>query len=114
MKIVLISFILLCIALVAILANRSLKAKNSKSTGELKLTAVPQGVKKIKNIGSIKIKDMDGNELSLSSFKGKVLLIVNVASECGFTPQYKRLQELNEKYKKKGVSVILLTRGSEG
>ena len=106
MKIVLISFILLCIALAAVLANHSLKAKNNKSTSELKLTVAQQGSKKMNNIGSIKIKDMDGNELALSSFNGNVLLIVNVASECGNTPQYKGLQELFEKYKKKGVLVL--------
>ena len=49
---------------------------------------------------------MDGKDISLSSFKGKVLLIVNVASECGFTPQYKGLQELYEKYKDKGFEVL--------
>ena len=106
MKIVLISFILLYIAIAVVSANLSLNAKNNKSTAEIKLTAAPQGDKKMNNISQIKIKDMDGNEVSLDSFKGKVLLIVNVASECGNTPQYKGLQELFEKYKKKGVLVL--------
>ncbi|MFW9930592.1 MAG: glutathione peroxidase [Candidatus Thorarchaeota archaeon] len=47
------------------------------------------------------VKDIDGNQKHLMDFKGKPLLIVNVASECGFTPQYKELQELHEKYKDK-------------
>ena len=49
---------------------------------------------------------MDGKEVAFSSYKGKVLLIVNVASECGNTPQYKGLQELFERYKKKGLFVL--------
>jgi len=106
MKIVLISFILLYIAIAVVSANLSLNAKNNKSTAEIKLTAAPQGDKKMNNISQIKIKDMDGNEVSLDSFKGKVLLIVNVASECGNTPQYKGLRELFEKYKKKGLLVL--------
>ena len=45
-------------------------------------------------IYDFKVKDIDDNDVSLSSFKGKVLLICNVASTCGFTPQYKGLQRL--------------------
>lgn len=45
-----------------------------------------------------KLKDLDGKEVSLSQFKGKKILVVNVASKCGYTPQYASLQELNEKY----------------
>ena len=49
--------------------------------------------------------DIDGSETSLEKFKGKVILIVNVASKCGFTRQYKGLEELYEKYKSKGFVV---------
>ncbi len=51
-------------------------------------------------------KTIDGQEISLDKFKGKVLLIVNVASKCGFTPQYKGLQELYEKYHDKGFEIL--------
>ena len=46
-------------------------------------------------------KDIDGNVIKFSKYKGKKLLIVNVASKCGYTPQYKDLQELHKKYKDK-------------
>lgn len=45
------------------------------------------------------VKDIDGKDISLSQYKGKFLLIVNVASKCGFTPQYKGLEELFEELK---------------
>ena len=51
-------------------------------------------------------KDIDGKEVSLGQYKGKVLLIVNVASQCGNTPQYKELQKVYEKYKAKGLVVL--------
>jgi glutathione peroxidase len=50
--------------------------------------------------------DIDGKERSLAEFKGKLLLIVNVASQCGFTPQYKGLEALHRKYADKGVEVL--------
>jgi glutathione peroxidase len=51
-----------------------------------------------KSIYDFKIKSIDGKEIDFSKYKGKKLLIVNVASKCGYTPQYKDLQELNTKY----------------
>jgi len=50
--------------------------------------------------------DIDGNEINLSTFAGKALLIVNVASECGLTPQYTGLQKLQDTYAAKGFNVI--------
>ena len=47
-----------------------------------------------------------GKEISLSEFKGKVLLIVNTATGCGFTPQYKGLEELYKKYKDEGLEIL--------
>ena len=51
-------------------------------------------------------KTIDGREVSLSEYKGKVLLVVNVASRCGFTPQYGGLQKLYEQYKGSGLEVL--------
>src|SRR5277367_3480722 len=53
-----------------------------------------------------KAKTIDGKEISLQDFKGKALLIVNVASHCGFTPQYEGLEKLYEKYKAQGLEVL--------
>ncbi|HEX7916226.1 glutathione peroxidase [Rudaea sp.] len=51
-------------------------------------------------------KDIDGKEQSLSAYKGKAMLVVNVASKCGFTPQYTGLEALYEKLKDKGLVVL--------
>ncbi|OEJ98541.1 glutathione peroxidase [Flavivirga aquatica] len=53
------------------------------------------------SIYDIKISTLKGQPIKLSQFKGKYILFVNVASKCGFTPQYKNLQELHTKYKDK-------------
>jgi len=54
----------------------------------------------------IPVKDIDQKETSLGAYQGKVLLVVNVASKCGFTPQYIALQAVYEKYKDKGLVIL--------
>ena len=58
------------------------------------------------SIYDIKVKDIDGQEISLSKYKGKVLLIVNVASKCGFTGQYEDLENLYAKHKDKEFMIL--------
>ncbi len=58
------------------------------------------------SIYDLKVKDTKGNEVSMANYKGKVLLIVNTATACGFTPQYKELQELYDKYKNQGFEIL--------
>lgn len=58
------------------------------------------------NIYDFNVKDSKGNEVSLSKYKGKVILIVNTATGCGFTPQYKGLEELYRKYNPAGLEIL--------
>ncbi len=58
------------------------------------------------SIYDFSVKNIDGEDISMSSYKGKVLLIVNVASECGFTPQYEGLEELYQTYKDRDFMVL--------
>ena len=58
------------------------------------------------SIYDIAIKDIDGKDTALAAYKGKVVLIVNVASRCGYTPQYKSLEAVYQKYKDQGFVVL--------
>ncbi len=77
--------------------NQNINKENSK----LNTTTV-----KTKNISDLSVMDMDGKEVKLSDYKGKVLMIVNVASKCGYTKQYKGLEEIYKKYKDRGFEIL--------
>jgi len=59
-----------------------------------------------KSVYDVPLKDIDGKDTSLKAYQGKVLLIVNVASKCGKTPQYTQLEQLNQEFKKDGLAVL--------
>lgn len=58
------------------------------------------------SIYDFKVKAQDGSEVSLSDYKGKVLLIVNTATGCGFTPQYDELQDIYDEFKSQGLEIL--------
>ncbi len=58
------------------------------------------------NIYDFTVKDRAGNDVSLKEYEGKVLLIVNTATKCGFTPQYEGLEKLYKKYKDRGFEIL--------
>jgi glutathione peroxidase len=68
--------------------------------------AFAQEKESMKSIYDFTMKDIDGKDVSLADYKGKVLLIVNVASKCGFTKQYAGLEKLYQNYSDKGLVVL--------
>jgi glutathione peroxidase len=70
------------------------------------LVAGEKASKKVPAVLNFKVIGIDGQAVELSKYQGKVVLIVNVASECGYTDQYKGLQALHEKYAKDGLAIL--------
>lgn len=64
------------------------------------------------NAHEFEFQSIDGDPIKLADFKGKVVLVVNTASQCGFTPQYRELQQLHETYKDKGLVVLGVPSGN--
>jgi len=84
--------IIIIVTLIAIISVSHLKIQGEDMNNE--------------NIYGFEAVNIDGRNVSLSEYKGKVILIVNVASKCGFTKQYAGLEELYNKYKDKGFTVL--------
>jgi len=61
---------------------------------------------KVSSLYEFKMKNIDGSEVSLENYKGKVVMIVNTASKCGYTPQYEQLQAVYDKYKDKDFVIL--------
>lgn len=70
------------------------------------LNPSPSDPPKEKSMYEFTMKDIDGNPVKLDTYKGKVVMIVNVASKCGFTPQYEGLEAIFEKYKDQGFVIL--------
>ena len=82
-------------------------AADATTTGTAAPAAAPAKEERaMRTVHDFTMKDIDGKDVALADYKGKVLLIVNVASKCGFTPQYDGLEKLSEKYKDRGVVVL--------
>jgi glutathione peroxidase len=83
-----------------------LTAAGVLGAGVLLVRAEDKGAKKVPAVLNFTMKSLDGKDVPLSKYQGKVVLIVNVASKCGYTPQYKGLQALHDKYAAKGLVVL--------
>lgn len=80
----------------------------------LTLLPLPSSGETMKNIYSFTMKTIDGQEKPLADYQGKTLLVVNTASLCGYTPQYKTLQALYDKYKTQGLEILAFPANNFG
>ena len=98
------------VAALALLAACDRSAPTSGPTPTPATSAAPAASKpsmaQATSLHTLSVKRLDGTEESLSAYAGKVLLVVNTASECGYTPQYESLQAVHAKYAARGFSVL--------
>ncbi len=85
---------------------KTLKAALAVLIAALFVAAVPAAAQQGAYVLGFAVTDIDGNEVNLQDYKGKVVLIVNVASKCGLAPQYEELQALHDQYADKGLAIL--------
>jgi glutathione peroxidase len=97
-----------CVTLLAVFASTFAIAEDSKKADAKKNTDAkkPTDAKKQHPVYGQTMKSLTGKDTKLSKYRGKVMLVVNVASECGATPQYEPLQGLHKKYAEQGLAVV--------
>ena len=94
-----ITLVMMSLMVIAIACSHMLaRAEDSK--------AGASGGKSVPPVLNFTMKSLAGDDVNLAQYQGKVVLIVNTASKCGFTPQYKDLEELYTKYKDKGLVIL--------
>jgi len=96
------SALALCLILALSFQYNYGQSKTTKKT----VTKTTQKQNKVADIYSFKVKDLSDNQFDFASLKGKKVIIVNTASKCGLTPQYKELEQLYKTYKDKGLVII--------
>jgi glutathione peroxidase len=101
------------IALVATVFSLSLTAAQDKAAPTAPASQ-PAIAETAKSPLEFVMKDIDGDDVPLSRYRGQVLLIVNVASQCGLTPQYEQLQQVYDKYKERGLRIAAFPANNFG
>jgi len=81
---------------------------------DMAVAAGPAAPKEPKNVLDFTVRDIDGNEVALSKYRGEVVMIVNTASLCGNTPQYASLETLYQKYKAQGLRILAFPANNFG
>jgi len=113
-KLSMISFAITCLSLWIPGTRLILESCQAKSTKQYENSSIlknkeeqkPRGEKCMPKIYTFKARGLDGKEIDFSNYKGDVLLIVNTASKCGFTPQYAGLEKLYQKYSGRGLIIL--------
>ncbi len=101
------TLMMFCVAVTVSGQDAAAKKKPSPADGEVQSDgAVDEVAADIPAALSFKVKSIDGAEVDMTKYAGKVVVVVNTASKCGMTPQYEQLQELHAKFGEKGVKVL--------